>query len=102
MSYARMGRALPLALVLVLAMTAPATAVSWGPVSPITTSGQADAWAGSTAAYNGGIAVVYREIVDAQYRVFIGQHDRWRRHVDDAKSPLVPVGRVCQPASDRR
>ena len=71
MSYARMGRALPLALVLVLAVTAPATAVSWGPVSPITTSGQAVAWAGSTAAYSGGIAVVYREIVDTQYRVFI-------------------------------
>jgi hypothetical protein len=66
-----MGRALPLAIVLVLTVTAPAAAVSWGPVSPITTSGQAGAWAGSTAAYTGGIAVVYREIVDSQYRVFI-------------------------------
>ena len=71
MSYAPMGRALPLALVLLLAVTAPASAVSWGPVRPITTSGQAAAWAGSTAAYSGGIAVVYREIVDTQYRVFI-------------------------------
>ena len=73
MAFARIGRALSLALVLILAVSAPATAVSWGPVSPITTSGEALAWAGSTAAYSGGIAVVYREIVDTQYRVFIRQ-----------------------------
>jgi hypothetical protein len=59
------------ALVLVLTTSMPAAAIGWEPAQPLTTSGQARAEVGSTVAYKGGIAVIYRELVGDKYRVFL-------------------------------
>lgn len=73
-----------LALSILLAAALPAAAVSWGPVLPITTSGQAAALAGSTAVYTGGVALAYREQVGDDYRVYV------KRSIDGGTTWTAP------------
>lgn len=80
MSFRPRRRIAPLlALAIVLTSAIPATAETWEEVVPITASGEAAAWGGSTAVYSGGIAVAYREYepVGDRHRV------RVKRSTDD-------------------
>jgi hypothetical protein len=78
------------ALVVVLIMcsavlVSPASAITWGAVRPITTSGQAAAWAGSTTAYGtGNVAVIYVEAAGDEVRVHL------RRSTDGGTTWTTP------------
>jgi hypothetical protein len=60
-----------LALAIALTAATPTAAITWDPVLPITVSGEAAAFAGSTVAFSGGIAVAYRERVGSRYSVHL-------------------------------
>lgn len=61
-------------LAVLLSLPSQAAAISWGPIRAITSDEQGSAWAGSTVAYSGGVAIAYRHIVAANTgRTFEGQ-----------------------------
>ena len=62
-----------LAALALLLSTAPSTsAVTWGGIKPLTTSGEAYSWGSSTAVVGtSGIIVAYREIVGGEYQVYV-------------------------------
>lgn len=72
------------ALMLVLAASMPAAAIGWQPPQPLTTSGQVAAEPASTVAYEGGTAVIYRELVEDVYRVYV------RRSTDGGTTWTAP------------
>jgi hypothetical protein len=82
----RRTAAIVLALLSIVVFVAPALALTWGPSRPITSSGEALARRGSTAAYTGGVAVAYREKNDlGEYRVYV------RRSTDGGTTWTAPT-----------
>jgi hypothetical protein len=77
--------ALVIGLSLVVALPNPVSALSWGPIRPITSDEQGFAWPGSTVAYSDGVAVVYREVVGGEFGVYV------RRSTDGGTTWTAPT-----------
>ena len=87
--------ALVIGLSLVVALPNPVSALSWGPIRPITSDEQGFAWPGSTVAYSDGVAVVYREVVGGAFGAYV-RRSHGRRHDVEHADEGLRIGDLVQ------